>query len=407
MKKITVFIALVLAAALFALGCNNEVVDIETDAPTAEATDAPTQKPTDAGAQNYWELKCRTIKEYTKCNFAIGEDERALTLSLPSDWELVLEGGAYDILRDGEKIGNISLSSQESSEWKEVEDYSRKHDSTLSVKKFIESCGEGKDIEYRYTFEYEYKELGKTYKLYLITPYTEIDVNAADKLYQSPTITAKSLVVEGSLSNLADGSILILGNSFIGSSQIGYVLSDMLEVNGKNMFVSPIGRGYASVATYIADDALMAQIRNGDFDGVFICGFYADAEADNLKVLEEACNSSETTLVIFPAHNEFDTPIRLAQKACPDLPILNWRAELNALIETGVDKWDLCVDDAHGHSTVYAGLVGAHMIYRSIYGEIPNIENMPSVNADAARDIIGSYLETGELEINYDIYYFN
>ena len=87
--------------------------------------------------------------------------------------------------------------------------------------------------------------------------------------------------------------------------------------------------------------------------------------------------------------------------------MLNWRGELNSLIETGVDKWDLCVDDAHGHSTVYAGLVGAHMIYRSIYGEIPNIDGMSSLNVSAAKEILGSYLETGELEFDYEILKFN
>ena len=410
MKKITVFIALILAASLLLVGCNKNVADIDAteakDTPT-ESTDAPTEKPAGDETPKHWQLKCRVTKEYQKLHFEVGTKGKTLALQLPKDWELTLENGAYTIEREGEKLGSFGFESAESDGWTLVEDYSRAGGNQLGVNKLIESRGAGKEVEYRYVFEYEYKEDDESYKLYLNAPYTELDANAADKLYQLSAITAKSAATDGSLSHLADGNILILGNSFIGSSQIGSVLSEMLMLNDKSLAVNPIGRGYATVATYISDEALMARIESGEFDGVFICGFYSDPEAQNLKVLEAACNSSDTTLVIFPAHNEFDNPIKLAQKACPDLPFLNWRGELNSLIETGVDKWDLCVDDAHGHSTVYAGLVGAHMIYRSIYGEIPNVEHMSSLNMSAAKEILGSYLETGELEFDYEILKFN
>ena len=410
MKKFIAIFAFFVLTAILLVGCNKEVADTDAtepkDTPT-ESTDTPTEKPAGDETPKHWQLKCRVTKEYQKLHFEIGTKGKTLYLQLPKDWTLTREDGAYMIAREGEKLGSFGFENAESDGWTLVEDYTRASGNQLSVNKLIESRGSGKEVEYRYVFEYEYKEDNKSYKLYLTAPYTELDANAADKLYQLSAISAKSAVTDGSLSHLADGKILILGNSFIGSSQIGYVLSDMLNVNDKSLAVNPISRGYATVATYIADDALMARIESGEFDGVFICGFYSDGEASNLKVLKTACDSSDTTLVIFPAHNEFEGPISLAQKACPDLPVLNWRGELNSLIETGVDKWDLCVDDAHGHSTVYAGLVGAHMIYRSIYGEIPNIDGMSSLNMSAAKDILGSYLETGELEFDYEILKFN
>lgn len=410
MKKFIAIFVFIALAALLLVGCNKEVADIDATEPEGtptESTDAPTEKPAVDETPKHWQLKCRVTKEYKKLHFEIGTKGKNLALQLPKDWELTLENGAYTIEREGEKLGSFGFESAESDGWTLVEDYSRAGGNQLSVNKLIESRGSGKKVEYRYVFEYEYKEGDESYKLYLTAPYVELDANAADKLYQLCAINAKSAVTDGSLSHLADKNILILGNSFIGSSQIGYVLADMITLNNKYLGVAPIGRGYATVATYIADEALMARIANGDFDGVFICGFYSDPEAENLKVLKTFCDSSDTTLVIFPAHNEFDTPINLAQKACPDLPFLNWRGELNSLIETGVDKWDLCVDDAHGHSTVYAGLVGAHMIYRSIYGEIPIIDGMYSLNVSAAKEILGSYLETGELEFDYEVLKFN
>ena len=77
------------------------------------------------------------------------------------------------------------------------------------------------------------------------------------------------------------------------------------------------------------------------------------------------------------------------------------------LIESGVDKWKLCVDDAHKHSTPLAGLVGAHMIYRAIYGEIPSLDGIYSVNINNAKNILGDYLTTGHIDFDYEIIKFN
>jgi hypothetical protein len=208
----------------------------------------------------------------------------------------------------------------------------------------------------------------------------------------------------GELSEAKGKQIAVLGNSFINSSSIGRMLD---EINGGNFSVMWQSRGYATVNTYINDESLMDDIRNGAYACVFICGFYAEGEADNLVVLEKACKKSNTRLVIFPAHNEFEGPINLAQTKCPELPLLNWKGELDMLIDSGVDKWELCWNDQHLHSTEYAGLIGAIMIYRAFYGEMPRLDNMSSIDMVHARELFGSYLETGKIERDYTINYFN
>lgn len=415
MKKLLgIFALLILTCTLLLCSCNDgDVVDVdgttESEKPTdTEATEAPTEKPTEAKKVNYWEVKCRTIKEYKEEHFAMSEeDERDIVFSLPSDWTLNKTADGYTITRDGEEIGKISTESQADRAWTLIDDYKKKLGSDLQIEKNIESQGEGEDVRFRYRFNYTFSNGDDTARITLTANYEELDANAADKLYHKVEFSAQSMVVDGMLDDMADEDYLILGNSFISSSNIGMIIDDLFMTNQKYCNFNAISRGYASVATYIADYDLMSRIERGDYKGVFICGFYAEGEADNLVVLEKACKKSNTRLVIFPAHNEFEGPINLAQTKCPELPLLNWKGELDMLIDSGVDKWELCWNDQHLHSTEYAGLIGAIMIYRAFYGEMPKLDNMSSIDMVHARELFGSYLETGKIERDYTINYFN
>jgi hypothetical protein len=179
----------------------------------------------------------------------------------------------------------------------------------------------------------------------------------------------------------------------------------MISVNNKGLSVSPISRGYATVQTYVEDAGIMDSIRNGTYKGVFICGFYSNPEVDYLKALREACNASETTLVVFPAHNEERNVIKKAQQVCPELYTLDWKAEVDSLIESGIERSHFCINDEHQHSTELAGIVGAHMIYRAIYGESPSLDGVYAVTAYNAHELLGSYLTDGKIPYNYEVLY--
>ena len=152
---------------------------------------------------------------------------------------------------------------------------------------------------------------------------------------------------------------------------------------------------------------MMSEIENGTYDAVFICGFYSSAEINKLPILENACKKSKTELIVFPAHNEHQISINAALKKCPEVRSLDWKGELDLLIASGVNKWDLCVNDQHLHSTPYAGFIGAHMIYRAIYGEMPSINGMSSININDVERIFGNYLKTGGVSTKYEIYKFS
>ena len=403
--KFIKLIGIICAVACFASAC--------TQADSGEATESdtkPTETVTEGATENvetpYWKLQCRTIKSKEDIHFDLGSNYN-LALSFSKDWTLEKIDGGYDIKRESNTIGKISLSKLDSAEWTVVDDFSRTLNSTLTVKKFIEKKGEGERAEYRYRFEYNCNPTGTPTVVSLCLNYVELDANAADRLYKQSNISAPTTVQNGMLSKVKDGNYLILGNSFISSSDIGSILTDMFSLNNKNVNFNAVSRGYAQVGTYTSDSGMMSSIESGNYDAVFICGFYANAEANNLVLLENACKKSNTELIIFPAHNEFEEPIKMARNKCPNLKFLDWRGELNMLIDSGVDKWDLCWNDQHLHSTEYAGLIGAHMIYRAIYGEIPNVDGMYSINIDKAKNMFGDYLTTGCVKVDYEVVKFN
>jgi len=166
----------------------------------------------------------------------------------------------------------------------------------------------------------------------------------------------------------------------------------MFSVNQKSVSVSALSRGYATVDTYISDESIMDSIRNGTYRTVFICGFYSSSEIKNLGVLKKACDASGTELVIFPAHNESSNVIASATSTYKNLFCLNWKQELDGLIKEGVDRWDLCVDDAHDHSLPLAGYVGAHMIYRALFGELPVQPLSSSIDQNYINSILKDYV---------------
>lgn len=407
-KKLITFISLISALILLFTACTqNETANGNSDIEDTSSSDTAAEKPTEqSGDTPYWKLQCRTIKEREDIHFDLGSSFD-IALSFSKDWVLSEIDGGYDIKRDTKTIGSIVKGSAENAEWSVEKSYSKANNPSFSVKKIIEKKTSGDTADYRYRFEYNCKTNGTPVILSMCIDYTELDGNAADRLYTSAKISSITTVQDKSLSDLDNKSSLILGNSFIGSSDIGTILDEMFTSNSKPCSFYAISQGYATVKTYATDPERLADIKSGHYKAVFICGFYSDDEAGHLATLEKACKESNTKLIIFPAHNEFERSINAARNKCPTLDFLDWRGELEMLIDSGVDKWDLCVNDQHKHSTPLAGLVGAHMIYRAIYGEIPSLDGISSVNINNAKTILGDYLTTGHVDFDYEIIKFN
>jgi len=241
-------------------------------------------------------------------------------------------------------------------------------------------------------------ESGEERVLSMTVAYTELDDFSRQALMtKTMLLNVYTDPMYDTLSELQGESLLLLGNSFIGSSQIGSILNDMMQQNGKSCNATAISRGYARVSTYTSDASMMNRIRNGEWGAVFICGFYDD-ETKCLGLLKDACDASGTKLIIFPAHNENSGVIEKNRNTYPTLPCLNWKSEIEALIDEGRSQWDFCVDDQHLHSTPLAGYVGAMMIYRSIYGQMPTAR-MYSIDQAAYDDVLGAYMDDPSMQL--------
>ncbi len=387
------FLSILLAFVLLLSGCH-----LKPEAPTETGADtdtSPAESEADPSGEDtaYLDIECYQPNEFSEKLFAWENDRQVLSLDMPDEWELSQNSsGGIAITRNGKTIGAMVSGDPEGiSEWEVLQITEESH-SGMFIQKCIEKRGSGETLTFRCRFVFQYQADGEERTVTLTANYEEVADFTSRKLLVAPEVA--ELATDpgfGILSDVPKHDLLILGNSFIGSSEVGWILQEMLDNNRKDANVTPVSRGYATVDTYISYSSLMSEIRYGLYDIIFICGFYNTGEASNLEVLKEACDASGTTLVIFPAHNENATAISTARSRCPSLVCLDWKQEVDALIAQGVDRWDFCINDQHKHSTPLAGYVGAHMIYRALYGTVPQGSVYGSISQSEVNFLLGDY----------------
>lgn len=400
MKRI---LTLVLAACMLFSGC---VAVGSRPSDDAAATTGTTEVTTTADTNeddNYLDLECRVVYDYSKRTFATEGSEYYLNHWFPDDWSFWSTSNGFTVKRGGTVIGSFSKGTSTGSGWSAVCER-RSTYMGLTTEEYIEKSGTGDTLAFRYRYCYSYLEGGLKRATTLTVDYKEVDEDTAFELYEH--VHLKNYAEEtglGILSELAtDANIGIFGNSFIYSSGVGTILEEMLYYNDKNITVEDISIGMANTGTYAQDPEWISRIERGEYDAVFICGMYNSEQPAHVGTLKAACEVSGTKLILFPAHNETRSVIDTTKQEYPDLTILDWKAEVDALIDAGVDYWDMCKNDYHKHSTEYAGYVGAQMIYRAIYGELPE-DGIIYLDPIELENVLGSYLKTGctELTIRY------
>lgn len=399
-KTIVKSIALLLALVSLLCGCRGE-------RDTSDATESSTVATTTVAktADTAYESIPRfDSKGNQRLEFSFVNDPYSLQLNMPQEWDFKSDNGGYAIFRDGTEIGSIhSGESDDLSEWTEVKT-DETADSGLLTNTYIERRGVGDNAEYRYRFCYYYA-FGTTQRMAtLIVKIEELDIFAENSLSISGFVDR--LTTDSGIGALSDKvqatNIAILGNSFVSTSNIGAITRDMFQRNGKACNVDAISIGMANVSTYTGDASMMQKVREGYYDIIFICGLYSTSQISNLQALESACKQGNTTLVIFPAHNESAAAIQQAQKACPNLVCLNWKNEIDQLIQSkNISRWDFCIDDTYDHSKPLAGYVGAHMIYRAIYSSVPTVGQSFSIDQSYVNSLLGDYCATGTIPLSF------
>ena len=381
-----------------------------TETPEESTPESPEQTTTETPEQStpeenedlaYLDIPIQKPRGYMSREYGLKNSSFYLKLKFYLDWERIDDGeGGCSLWRDGTEIGRIIVGEvPDATEWKMV----YRKDSVpavLNVTEYLERCGTGETLRFRHRFCYRYTECGEEYLITLTLNYGEADTYVQNQLRDNALfIEHHTDPMYGALSHLQNKPIIVLGNSFIASSCIDYIYNEIAAKSGKLPMMDAQARGYASISTYANDSALLARIAKGEWSAVFLCGFYGRDET-SVGIIKNACNKSNTQLIIFPAHNESDAMLNTSISPHPELLKINWKREIDLLIGEGRSKWDFCINDAHSHSTELAGYVGAMMIWRAIYGEMPSVDindtYLPQDNYDA---ILGDYLTSPAIKL--------
>ncbi len=372
----------------------------------AEDTEQEKDKSEFVQDSSYSEIECHSYDLYSKKQFAFDGDAEVFSVTIPNAWELEKTENGFDIKLDGDKIGRIVKSKSKLKHAEDVWVYEDKVEiSNFSsrIRIYRELDGENKDFYFNLRYSYK-TSAGEEHIFYIETPYYYAGKSVQTKLLNSPEV--KPISTESNLGMLKSTrypSILILGNSFVNTSCIGDIIEEMGDID-----VRAVSIGYATVAR--DEGTYIELISYNNFDYVFLCGFYSTDALEPTGRIADACKAAGSQLVIFPAHNESASAISAVSKKYPDIPMLDWKAEIDALISSGVSREHMCFADTHSHSTEIAGYVGAHMIYRALFGKLP-----PAIGGGYSwleldvKSILGDYPKTASVKLidEKDILYFS
>ena len=360
---------------------------------TAASSQNTESAPTPQQKDSYKDITCEKITTFREVTFHESNSRTQIHIMFPKNWTLKKSNQGYNILQGSKVIGSVAISNAAGSETTECVHSDKMTMSGVNITGNINRVSAEGDTTYIRTISYQYKEADGNSRTVIITvPYQQIDDDAAWKMMVKTKKTTAPDPKMGVLP-LADDRdcVLILGNSFVGSSKIGSILQKMC---GTSLSVEAQSRGYARITTYVQDEGVMSRIRSGDYAAVILCGLYDLESVTNLEHMINACASSNTKLAIFPAHNESSSLIGTAGMLHPSALFLDWKGEIDSFISSGIDQSHFCIADSHKHSTPLAGYVGAHMIYRAIFGKIPAEKSYSEVSKSEI-SLLGDYASTG------------
>lgn len=352
----------------------------------------------------YRKVECRQPSLMRTCYFGRFYSESVLSVSLPAEWQTVRvsDGEEYRILRDGTQVGRIYETDKEPEHTGNCLEHAQEQNySGIVTETCILRDGTYGDCGYMRRVRLAYAGKSGTRYLVFEVDYSELPPFSLHRLTNAES---EQLVTDPGMQLLSDfgsqrrTSVLILGNSFIGTSMVGYTLQAMCDAGGKKVDIEAVSIGYATVQRYTENyPEYIRRISNGEFGAVLMCGFYSSVDVDALGAVRDACRKSGTVLAAFPAHNESESVVSSACRKW-DVICLDWKGEIDALIRyQKISRSEFCINDQHGHSKPLAGYVGAHMAYRALFGEIPPAIQDGGISTATARQTLGDYLQTGSI----------
>lgn len=359
-------------------------------------------------ASEYRSLTCREVSAITWKTVRLVHPSSGtdVCLDIPADWTFLKQGeDTYEIRRDGGVIGCLTTAVLPSAQ-ERLDSVSMEGDLHKTYQVFCYREAE-QNVIYRTLRFVNMQQEAAVCGFYFKILYAELDDAAAETLVAS---LEKNVNTELLPPDEGNGSrqLLIAGNSFVSdsSSQIGTFLNAMLAQGDTGYTATVVCKGGQGLQAFSSDEMLLQRIRSGEFCYVFQCGFYSNDAAYKLSVIQQACDVSNTKLVIFPAHNEQEPHVTTARLGHDRAYFLDWKSEVQSFIDSGMDREIFCYNDYHQHSTAMAGYIGAHMIYRSLFKAVPPELTDPTLLTTAyVRTVLGTdYVDTLPERPTYETY---
>ena len=346
---------------------------------------------------DFYELNCRRIDDNQWQTVKVANNRLPITvqMNVPFDWTFSkVNDTTFNIMRQGKQIGVMTTG--EVAKPKGILAVANKELGVIQLNQHISWYKQnGKEQFYRF-YQFKFPKKDNIFTLNFNIEYTEIDDYAEYDFKENIRIIPQN--VGAKLPSNTNGSkkILVIGNSFINSSQIGAFLSDMMQSTNNGYEVETISVGMATVDTFLDDIYLYDLCTSGEYSYVFMCGFYSMNTVSSFGLIKDGCDNTNTQLVIFPAHNENQQAIDAAVSSYDETGFIDWKGEIDALIRAGVDYYDFCYDDAHQHSTALAGYVGAHMIYKGLMNKVPpKTSYWAPLQYEYIEEMLGNYCKEG------------
>lgn len=346
-----------------------EIISSQEETVSSHDTTTSSTETESSVLPDFHDIECRKIEstQWQSARIKITKIKKMIQLDIPTEWTLKKSNDSIDILRNGKKIGFITTKNLN-----EPIDYYRINNTSNDLKEISVdwqvNLFDDNGYKFYHTMNVISDPLNETQPVNIQINYEELDDKSIKTLATSIfTVPADKWLNSYNTSN----KILILGNSFIYTSQIGEFLEDFIKTSKKNYGVIATSIGNASASNFSENQKLYNEIADGEYAYIFQCGFYNDYNIEDFKVLETACRISNTPIAGFPAHNEQESVINRLKKDLSSAAILDWKGEINKLIRAGVDYYDFCIDDGPQHSKPLAGYVGAYTIFFNIFNETP------------------------------------
>lgn len=301
-----------------------------------------------------------------------------LRFLLPEDWSLEpLSDGSYELWRAGEPIGWVTGEPlEETKRYMETVEVTWQDDRTIFADISVAWNDRANLKEVYRDIKIHGEEGGEAFALNIHVLYGELDDAAEETIFAGIQKTKEKtdLPIEPIAGGNASKKILILGDEAIASSRIADFLQDLLAGSGYTAEMAAMEE--AGIKNVSFDTDLCQRLANGEYCYLFLAGLYDDVDISTLATTLALCNRSETKVALFPALGENRLAIDAAKKVYEDVRFLDWKAELEELIGRGVAESQFQTENTK--STLLAGYVGAHMIYRNLFRETPPaLQNAP------------------------------